>query len=146
MLALDHSCRLLWCSPFTAAAELCHGACMVEVDFNVLRSKRDQQSLVLCVKPNVSCSCPPQDEYKNEPGTVVAADFYGATRLLPLTGKLFEGARPAGTSGGSWLAPLLQHIGRRAALERESRCLRSAAAAEQSVDAGGAASVQMRRL
>lgn len=25
------------------------------------------------------------DEYKNEPGTVVAADFYGATRLLPLT-------------------------------------------------------------
>ncbi|PSC69064.1 amine oxidase [Micractinium conductrix] len=25
------------------------------------------------------------DEYKNEPGTVVAADFYGSTRLMPLT-------------------------------------------------------------
>lgn len=26
-----------------------------------------------------------QDEYKNEPGTVIAADFYGASRLLPLS-------------------------------------------------------------
>ena len=28
----------------------------------------------------------PQDEYKDEPGTVIAADFYGASRLLPLSG------------------------------------------------------------
>ncbi|KAI7840340.1 hypothetical protein COHA_006122 [Chlorella ohadii] len=26
-----------------------------------------------------------QDEYKNEPGTVIAADFYGSSRLLPLS-------------------------------------------------------------
>lgn len=28
-----------------------------------------------------------QDEYKGEPGTVIAADFYGASRLLPLSGE-----------------------------------------------------------
>lgn len=28
-----------------------------------------------------------QDEYKNEPGTVIAADFYGSSRLLPLSGE-----------------------------------------------------------
>jgi hypothetical protein len=27
-----------------------------------------------------------QDEYKSEPGSVIAADFYGASRLLPLSG------------------------------------------------------------
>ena len=29
-----------------------------------------------------------QDEYKDEPGTVIAADFYGASRLLALPGEL----------------------------------------------------------
>ena len=41
--------------------------------------------------PTSSCT-PTQDEYKGEPGTVVAADFYGASRLLPLSGGRALGA------------------------------------------------------
>ena len=42
-----------------------------------------------------SFSCPRQDEYKSEPGSVIAADFYGASRLLPLSGA-WEGRAVAG--------------------------------------------------
>ena len=44
----------------------------------------DQQTIGLTRLPLPTRA---QDEYKNEPGTVIAADFYGASRLLPLSGE-----------------------------------------------------------
>ena len=50
-----------------------------------------------------------QDEYRNEPGTVIAADYYGASRLLPLSGTLRRlppaaaRLRAAGEPAGGWV-------------------------------------------
>jgi hypothetical protein len=49
----------------------------------------------------------PQDEYKDEPGTVIAADFYGASRLLPLSGEQCCFRR----SGSSLCLPHLSALG-----------------------------------
>ena len=47
----------------------------------------------------VPCPPSPQDEYKDEPGSVIAADFYGASRLLPLSGAGAELRQNAGWKG-----------------------------------------------